>query len=143
MRASAPVLSFGHAEPALLLQEVEEHNLAHELLGEVHGADVLLLELVADGLVFGREFLQRRFNLAEQLGVLVEELLGDGFDAEGVFELRQRRVVLGVLKQVEKAGLRGVATLAFADDVGEAAGGCELRLHANLAVPSRRRRIPS
>ena len=27
MRASAPVLSFGHAEPALLLQEVEEYDL--------------------------------------------------------------------------------------------------------------------
>ena len=86
MRASAPVLSFRHAEPAFLLQEVEEHDLAHELLGEVHGADVLGLEFVADGRVFGGELLERRRNVAEQLGVLVEEFLGDGLDAEGFFE---------------------------------------------------------
>ena len=59
MRAIAPVLPFGHAQPTFLLDEVEEHDLAHELLGEVDGADVLLLELIADGFVFGREFFQR------------------------------------------------------------------------------------
>ena len=86
MRAVAPVLSLRDAEPAFLLEEVEEHDLAHELLGEVHGVDVLGLELVADGLVFGDQFLERRFDVAEQLGVFVEEFLGDGLDAEGVFD---------------------------------------------------------
>ena len=58
--------------------------------------------------------------------------------------LRQRGVVLGVLEQVEKSGLRGVATLAFADDVGETAGGREARLDADLAgLGLRRRRTPS
>ncbi len=40
-RAAAPVLSLGDAEPAFLLEEVEEHDLAHEFLGEVHGVDAL------------------------------------------------------------------------------------------------------
>jgi hypothetical protein len=57
MRASAPILPFGHTEPALLLQEVEEHNLAHKLFGEVHGADVLFFELVSDAFVLGHELL--------------------------------------------------------------------------------------
>src|SRR3989442_14529924 len=65
VRPSAPILSFGHAEPALLLEEVEENNLAHQLLGELHGADFLLFELVADSFVFGREFFQCLVNLAE------------------------------------------------------------------------------
>ncbi len=131
MGASAPILTFGHTEPTLLLQEVKEHDLAHELLGEVHGADVLLLEFVSDGFVFGREFFQRLVNLSEQLGVFVEELPSDGLDAEGVFDLRERRIVLRVLQQAEKAGLRGVATLALAHDVGEAASGRQARLDAD------------
>ena len=45
-RPGAPILSFGDPEPAFLLEKVEEHNLAHELLGEVHSVDVLSLELV-------------------------------------------------------------------------------------------------
>ena len=83
------------------------------------------------------------FEVEEQRLVLLEKLLGDGLDAEGVFDLRQRGMILGVLEQVEKPALRGVATLAFADDVGTAAGRRELGLHANLAVfASRRRHIP-
>ena len=47
VRAGAPVLSLGNAEPAFFLEEVEEHDLAHELLGEVHGVHVLRLEFFA------------------------------------------------------------------------------------------------
>ena len=87
VRAGAPVLSLRHAEPAFLLEEVEEDDLAHELLGKVHGVDVLGLELVADGLVLLDEFFQRLVNVPEQLGILLEEFLGDGLDAEGFFDV--------------------------------------------------------
>ena len=72
-------------------------------------------------------------DLAEQLGVLGEEFLGDGLDAEGLLDFAPARGRLGVLEQVEKAGLRGVAAFAFADDVGETTGGREPGLHADLA----------
>lgn len=115
------------------MQEAKENDLAHELLGEVHGADVLFLQLVADGFVLGRDFSEFLLNLLEQLAVPGEKHLGDRFDAEGLFDLRERGVVLRVLKQAEKPGLCRMATLAFADDVGEAAGGREARFDADFA----------
>ena len=57
--AGAPVLALGDAEPTLFLEEVEEHDLAHEFLGKVHGADVLGLELVADCILLFDELFQR------------------------------------------------------------------------------------
>ena len=42
-------------------------------------------------------------------------------------------VILGILKQIEKSALRGVATLALADDVGKSPGRRQARLDANLA----------
>ena len=133
MGAGAPVVAFGHAEPALLLQKVEEHDLAHELLGEVHRAGVPGLEFLADDRVLGGELPERRLDVTEQRGVLVEEFPGNGLDAEGFLDLGQLGVILGVLEQPEKAGLRGVATLALADDVGEAAGRRQPRLDTDLA----------
>ena len=133
MRASAPVLPLGHAEPAFLLEEVEEHDLAHELLGEVHGVDALGLELIADGLVLGGQFFERRFNVAEQLGVLLKNSLVTASTLKASSISRQRGISLGVLEQIEKAGLRGVAAFALADDVGETPGRGEPRFHANLA----------
>lgn len=121
--ASAPILAFLDAEPALLLEKVEEHNLAHELLREVHGLDLLLLELVAYGFVFRCQLFQRGVNVLKELPILSEEFLRDGLNAEGIFDTRERRVMFRVLEQIEKAGLRSVAALAFADDVGKPAGG--------------------
>ena len=64
---------------------------------------------------------------------MVEEFLGDGFDAEGVFELRERGIILGILQQIEKARLRRVATFALADDVGKAAGRRQVRFDGDFA----------
>ena len=73
-------------------------------------------------------------NVAEEFGVLFKEFLGDGLNAEGFFNLRQRRVCAVIGKQVEEARLRGVAAFAFADDIGEAPRRGETRLYANLAA---------
>ena len=64
---------------------------------------------------------------------MVKELLGDGLDVEGFFDVAQAWVVLGVLEQAEKAGLRRVAAFALADDVGETPGGREASFNANFA----------
>ena len=133
MRAIAPIAALGHAEPAFLLQEVEEDDLPHEFLGKVGGADIFGGEFRADGFVLLREVVEFVFEVVEERIVLPEELLGDGFDAEGVFDLRQRGTILGFLEQVEKARLRGVAAFALADDVGTAAGGRETFFDGDLS----------
>ena len=65
MRTGAPVVRFRDAKPALLLEKVQEHNLAHQLLGEVHAVDALGRELVAEVFVFCNEFFQRSVDLLE------------------------------------------------------------------------------
>ena len=85
-------------------------------------------------LFFAAQLFQSRMNVAEQLGVLVEEFLGDGLDAEGFFDLRQRRVCAVIAKQVEETGLRRVAAFALADDIGEAPRRGETRLYTDLAA---------
>ena len=47
VRTRSPILSLLNAEPAFLLDEVKEHDLPHELFGEVGGPNVLLVELVS------------------------------------------------------------------------------------------------
>src|SRR5262249_7555787 len=54
--ASAPILTLGHAKPALLLEEVEKHYLAHELLGEIHSANAFCLEFLPNDGVFSSKF---------------------------------------------------------------------------------------
>jgi hypothetical protein len=49
--AGAPFLALFDTEPALLLQEIQKHDLAQELFGKVHGADAHGLEFVPDHLV--------------------------------------------------------------------------------------------
>ncbi len=88
---------------------------------------------LADGLVLDDQFFQRLVDLPEQLCVFFEEFFGDGLDAERLFDVRQRRVSLSILKQIEKSGLRGVATFAFADDVGKTPRRSEARFHTNFA----------
>ena len=92
------------AEPAFLLEEVEEDDLAHEFLGEVHGADALGLEFLADGLVLGDQFFQRFVDLAEQLGVLVKNSLVTASTLNASSMSRQRGSVLGILKQSRGIG---------------------------------------
>src|SRR5215813_11238266 len=98
MRACAPILSLRYPEPALLLKEIEENDLAHELFGKVHATDTFRLEFFSDGPVFGGELLELSFDITKQRSVLLEELPCDGFDTEGVFELCERREFFGVLK---------------------------------------------
>jgi hypothetical protein len=83
--------------------------------------------------VVGGQLLEGGVHITKQASVLIEEFLCDGLDAEGVFELRQRGEILGVLEQIQEPSLRGVATLALADDVGEPEGRREARLDINFA----------
>src|SRR6266566_1500393 len=103
MRTTAPVLTLGNAEPAFLLDEVEEHDLAHELFREIGGPNFLPRKFISNRAVFRREFFERFLNFAEQLRVFLEELFSDSFDAEGFFELCERRIFVGILKEIEKA----------------------------------------
>src|SRR5262249_41307391 len=97
VRTCTPLLSLRYTKPALLLKKVEEDDLAQELLGEFHDTDVLGLEFLADDRRFGGQLLERGLNVAEQAGVLSEELFCNGFDIEGVFELCEGGEILSVL----------------------------------------------
>src|SRR5262249_8644874 len=105
MRACTPILSFRYTEPAFFLKKIKEHDLAHKLFSKVYGADMIGLKFLSDGRVFGSEPLECRLNVAKQCSVLFEEFLGDGLDAEGVFELCKGREIVRILKQGEKTRL--------------------------------------
>ena len=66
MRSGSPILSFLNAEPAFLLDEVEEHDLPHELLGKVGGPNVFLVELFRDRRIFPGELFESLLNFVEQ-----------------------------------------------------------------------------
>ena len=89
VRTGAPVLSLGDAEPAFLLEKVEKHDLAQELLGEVDSVDVLL-ELVAQWFCpWRRVFPEPCGCRSKSSTYLFEELFGDGLDAERFLNVQE------------------------------------------------------
>ena len=58
VRPRAPLLALLNAEPALLLDEVQEDDLSHELLGEIRGLTASWRTLVAIVAVFPLELVQ-------------------------------------------------------------------------------------
>ena len=132
MWSGSPVFALRNAQPALLLEKVEEDNLAHQFLGKVHRVNTLACELVTDCLVLGREFFECGVDLTEQLRVFREELFGDCLDAERILNACKEWVSPGVSQQVEKTSLRCVAAFTLSDDVRKAASRRQPCLDANL-----------
>ena len=73
------------------MEEIQEDDLPHEFLGEVHGVDALDFELVAESLVFGDKLLQPRVDVAEQFRVFGEELLSYRLHAESFFNFYSKQ----------------------------------------------------
>lgn len=117
---AAPGLARRHAQPALLLQEVEEDDLAQQLLGEGAAVDAPGFELGANPAVAGRNGVQLVPHLHEELLVAAEELPSDGLDVEGVLQVGQRGVVAVVGQDGEKLLLSGVVGLVLAHQEGVA-----------------------
>jgi len=127
----SPGVALGCAQPALLLQEVEEDNLAQQLLGET--ADRLIRLFVAALLELG--LLSEMFGeLLEQRLVLVEELVGDFLDGEGRLDLLDFRVGVVHLQDRQQLSAGGVAVFVFADQKGVAPRRGQLLLEFYLAL---------
>lgn len=73
--------------------------MPEQLLGEVNGADALLLEVVADRLVAFYDSVERVAGFLEEPRILAEEFPCDRLDAEGLFDLPERRRFGRVLEQ--------------------------------------------
>ena len=133
MRAAAPVLPLGDAEPAFLLQEVEEHDLAHEFLGKVTVLTFFAVNSSRMVLSLATSFSSALWMSSNSSAYWLKNSLVTASTLKASSMSASVGSVLGVLEQAEKTGLRGVAALAFADDVGETARGGEVGFHADLA----------
>src|SRR5205823_2972170 len=100
VRSSSPILALLDPKPSFLLDEIQENNLPHELLGKVSSSNVPFVELFRDCRIFPGKLVQGFLNFCEQVRILPKEFLRNGLDAEGLFDLRERRDLVGILKQV-------------------------------------------
>src|SRR6266567_4264329 len=134
MGAAAPVRSLPDTEPALLLQKIEENNLAHEFLGKIDRVDVFFFELVFDGLLFASEPSEGLFDFLKKAAIFLIKLLGDCFDTESLLDFTEAWVGVDVLEKGKEPGLRSVAILALAHDVREAASRSKPGLHSDRSA---------
>ena len=136
--ALAPAAAIGHAHPAFLLQEVEKDDAPEQLLDVVAYALLVAAESLHDGLVGRvlRAFLPLiglldvalaggvEHKAGVVLAVLVEELLRERLDGEGLLDvLNLHALSFGVpLEQIEKVLRGSAARVVGAEKKGEALG---------------------
>ena len=123
--ATAPWLAPLHAKPPLLLQEVEEDDLAEKLLGKVIGFDAAFGKVVFNSRIVCEIFFERVAGLFKQDPVMIIELLGDLLNTKRGLQRGNRWVSDISREQFDKLLLCGVAILVFADKVTRTAGGRE------------------
>jgi len=132
-RPISPLSSLADPQPAFLLDKVEEDQLTHESLGEGRRVNVLAFKLGAHGGIVLHELVQVRLQCQEKRLVLLEELVRDRFDAEGLFQFGQ----VGrdfIFEEANKTALGGVAAFAGADQKGEALGRGQRLLEDSLTI---------
>ena len=87
-RPFAPRCPSRHAQPSLLLHEIEEDDLAEEFLCKALRSEAATLELVPDVLPFAYQIVQIFLEGEVVLLVLLEELLCYPLNTECTFDLR-------------------------------------------------------
>jgi len=107
-RPAAPCAAALYAQPALLLQKIQEHNLPEQLFGKPAGVNLAAFKFGTHLLVTCKNVHQFIFELLKQPVILLKELTGDRFDIKGVFNIRQAGVGLAVLQNGVKLLLGGM-----------------------------------
>src|SRR5258705_2174900 len=85
--ARTPVRPLFYSKPALLLEEIQEDDLAKKLLCEVGCFDSLFLKVISNDFLVLENGVERITDLLEKLLVLLEKLLSDLFDVKGTFNI--------------------------------------------------------
>ncbi len=140
LRPRAPLLEppgrgvLPHPEPPLLLEEIEEDDLAEEFLREIDRRDLLLLELsFADRIGIERPL--KRLLQVEVTGlVLLEELLCDILDAETVLDIRKNRGSILLPDKAEESFPAGMVRLVLPHKIRKPACRRQFQARADPSV---------